>query len=328
MLHRLRVRGRHLELAEGQGRSRIPGGRAQSRPHPRRRDADGQPGKRRDHGRHRRVSLFFRHQLRVDLAINMGWLDGRRPLRRAQNAPIRRRDVVRLFRRRGSNRISIRVLASILILMGYTFLLSAQYQAGGLIFGMVTALPYTQRRAAGRVDQFRLYRAGRNVQQCLRRAAESRHSDRRLLLRDPVSVAAHGRPFDAGRIAVRDRSETHRRMVQHPAVDRALAGRRTGNGHGSLRDHSVLFARQPAGYAPRHRLFVPVPGLRRHRSSDLRAVGEKPDAVPGESRSGGPYAGLISASGLDRSAAAARRGGDAHAHGRSFAVDQRFVVFA
>ncbi len=39
---------------------------------------------------------------------------------------------------------SIRVLASILILMGYTFLLSAQYQAGGLIFGMVTAMPYTR----------------------------------------------------------------------------------------------------------------------------------------------------------------------------------------
>jgi Na+/proline symporter len=38
---------------------------------------------------------------------------------------------------------SIRVLASVLILMGYTFLLSAQYQAGGLIFGMVTAMSYT-----------------------------------------------------------------------------------------------------------------------------------------------------------------------------------------
>src|SRR5271166_4668271 len=36
-----------------------------------------------------------------------------------------------------------RVLASILILIGYTFMLSAQYQAGGLIFGMVTAIPYT-----------------------------------------------------------------------------------------------------------------------------------------------------------------------------------------
>jgi len=37
---------------------------------------------------------------------------------------------------------SIRVLASILILMGYTFLLSAQYQAGGLIFGAVGAMSY------------------------------------------------------------------------------------------------------------------------------------------------------------------------------------------
>ena len=37
-----------------------------------------------------------------------------------------------------------RVLASILILMGYTFMLSAQYQAGGLIFGMVTAMPYAR----------------------------------------------------------------------------------------------------------------------------------------------------------------------------------------
>ena len=39
---------------------------------------------------------------------------------------------------------SIRVLASVLILMGYTFMLSAQYQAGGLIFGMMTSLPYTR----------------------------------------------------------------------------------------------------------------------------------------------------------------------------------------
>jgi SSS family transporter len=39
---------------------------------------------------------------------------------------------------------SVRVLASVLILIGYTFMLSAQYQAGGLIFGMVTAIPYTR----------------------------------------------------------------------------------------------------------------------------------------------------------------------------------------
>ena len=101
---------------------------------------------------------------------------------------------------------SIRVLASILILMGYTFLLSAQYQAGGLIFGMVTTLPYTPRRAAGRVHQFPLHGAGRNVQQCLYRLAESGHSDRRLLLCDPVSGAAHRRPFFARGIALRDRS--------------------------------------------------------------------------------------------------------------------------
>ncbi|HUA83466.1 MAG TPA: sodium:solute symporter family protein [Bryobacteraceae bacterium] len=37
---------------------------------------------------------------------------------------------------------SIRVLASVLILIGYAFLLSAQYQAGGLIFGAVTGMTY------------------------------------------------------------------------------------------------------------------------------------------------------------------------------------------
>jgi Na+/proline symporter len=39
---------------------------------------------------------------------------------------------------------AIRVLASILILMGYTFMLSAQYQAGGLIFGEIAAIPYSR----------------------------------------------------------------------------------------------------------------------------------------------------------------------------------------
>jgi len=38
----------------------------------------------------------------------------------------------------------IRVVASILILLGYTFMLSAQYQAGGLIFAMIASIPYAR----------------------------------------------------------------------------------------------------------------------------------------------------------------------------------------